>query len=259
MLTCDKEAKQTLPARNWTLVWSDEFDDTRVSKANASNWTYELGRGPNSDGWGNLELQTYTDKLSNVFIDGKGFLNIVATKTGSAFESGRIITKDKFSQKYGKFEARVKVPFGQGIWPAFWMMGQNFDTVGWPNCGEIDVLEIVGSQPNIAFSTIHGPGYSGEKGISKKYYKQDGRWDEDFHIYAVEWFEDRLDFFIDGYLYHRIAKSDVEAKGKWVFDQPFFLLLNVAVGGNLPGPPNASTIFPQTMQVDYVRVYELKK
>ena len=256
-ITCEKDAVQKLPEREWTLVWSDEFDETLVSKPNSSKWSYDIGTG--IDGWGNNELQYYTDRLDVVSTDGNGNLNIVAKNEslgGMNYISGRILTKNKFSQKYGRVEARIKTPYGPGIWPAFWMLGENIDDVSWPNCGEIDIMEIKGQQPNTMYGTLHGPGYSAGNSISGSFSLRDSRFDKDFHVYAVEWYDDRVDFFVDDYLYNRINKSDVELKGNWVFDQPFFIILNVAVGGNFVGFPNTNTAFPQTMQVDYVRVYE---
>ena len=256
--TCKKEGDgQKLPKREWTLTWSEEFNDNLVASPDASNWSFNIGVGPNNDGWGNQELQYYTDRLDVVSTDGNGNLRIVAKNenlNGREFISGRIMSKGKFSQRYGKIEARIKTPSGPGIWPAFWMLGNNIDTVQWPNCGEIDILEQKGTQPNTIFGSLHGPGYSGGNSKSGTYSLKNDRFDNDFHIYAVEWYEDRIDYFVDGYLYNRINKTDVS--GKWVFDQPFFIILNVAVGGNFVGFPNVNTAFPQTMQVDYVRVYK---
>lgn len=257
-MTCAKSNEgQSLPKRNWTMVWSDEFNDNIVTRPNAANWTYDIGTG--TDGWGNQELQYYTDRLDVVSVDGSGNLKIIAKKenfNGREYISGRIISKKKITQQYGRIEARIKTPSGPGIWPAFWMLGQNIDTVQWPNCGEIDILEQKGQQPNTILGSLHGPGYSGGNSITKTYSLKDGRFDSDFHVYAVEWYADRMDFFVDDCLYHRVEKSDVLAKGKWVFDQPFYMILNVAVGGNLVGFPNVNTSFPQTMQVDYVRMYK---
>lgn len=257
-ITCKKDGEgQKLPTRDWTLTWSDEFNDNLVSSPDATKWSYNIGVGPNNDGWGNQELQYYTDRLDIVSTDGKGNLRIVAKKEnlgGREFVSGRIITKGKFSHKYGKIEARIKTPSGPGIWPAFWMLGNNIDTVQWPNCGEIDIMEQKGSQPNTIFGSLHGPGYSGGNSKSGTYSLINDRFDNDFHIYAVEWYEDRIDYFVDGYLYNRLSRTDVS--GKWVFDQPFFIILNVAVGGNFVGFPNVNTAFPQTMQVDYIRAYK---
>ncbi|MFN5849693.1 MAG: family 16 glycosylhydrolase, partial [Chitinophagales bacterium] len=257
-ITCSKDGEgQKLPKREWTIAWSDEFNDNLVASPDVSKWSFNIGVGPNNDGWGNQELQYYTDRLDVVSTDGKGNLRIVAKKenlNNREFISGRIMTKGKFSQKYGKIEARIKTPSGPGIWPAFWLLGNNIDTVQWPNCGEIDIMEQKGNQPNTVFGSLHGPGYSGGNSKSGTYSLMNDRFDNDFHIYAVEWYEDRIDYFVDGYLYNRINKTDVS--GKWVFDQPFFIILNVAVGGNFVGFPNVNTAFPQTMQVDYVRVYK---
>lgn len=257
-ITCNKDGEgQQLPTRNWTLTWSDEFNDKLVASPDASKWSFNIGVGPNNDGWGNQELQYYTDRLDVVSTDGKGNLRIIAKKEnlgGREFVSGRILTKGKFSQKYGKIEARIKTPSGPGIWPAFWMLGNNIDTVQWPNCGEIDIMEQKGSQPNTVFGSLHGPGYSGGNSKSGTHSLANDRFDNDFHIYAIEWYEDRIDYFVDGYLYNRINKTDVS--GKWVFDQPFFIILNVAVGGNFVSFPNVNTTFPQTMQVDYIRAYK---
>ncbi len=258
LITCEKASVQSLPKRDWTLVWSDEFEETLVSSPKKDLWSFDLGIGPNNDGWGNQELQFYTDRLDVVSTDGLGSLKIMAKKEslgGREYISGRIKTKNKFSQKYGRIEARIKTPFGPGLWPAFWMLGNNIDTVAWPNCGEIDIMELKGGQPSTIYGSMHGPGYSGGNSKSATYSLRNGRFDTDFHIFAVEWYEDRIDYFVDDYLYNRIQKTDV-APNKWVFNQPFFLIMNVAVGGNFTGFPNVNTSFPQTMQVDYVRVYK---
>jgi beta-glucanase (GH16 family) len=175
---------------------------------------------------------------------------------GSAYTSGRITTKGKFEQAYGRFEARIRLSFGAGIWPAFWMLGADFDQVSWPQCGEIDIMEYRGQAPTIIHGSVHGPGYSGGNAVTRTYVNPDGRFDIDFHVFAVEWFVDRIDFYVDEILYQSIAKSDVP--GEWVYDDPFFIILNVAVGGTFVGFPNGNTQFPQTMLVDYVRVYQAR-
>lgn len=253
--SCEIEDTQQLPERNWTLTWSDEFEGDSGTAPNPDNWTYDIGRGDN--GWGNQELQYYTEGTDNVALDGEGNLVITAKQEsfgGAPFTSARIKTKGIFSQAYGRFEARLKTPFGPGLWPAFWMLGDNIDEVSWPQCGEIDIMELRGQQPNIALGSLHGPGYSAGSAVSGKYALEDGRFDAEFHIYAVEWFEDRIDFFVDDFLYQRITQEDVP--GEWVYNQPFFMILNVAVGGTFVGFPTSETPFPQTMVVDYVRVYE---
>lgn len=252
MSSCEKQAIQTLPERNWTLVWSDEFEGPLGAAPDASKWSFDLGGG----GWGNNELQVYTNNANNVKLDGSGKLMITAIGNGSAFSSGRIKTKGKFEQAYGRFEARIKTPTGPGIWPAFWMLGANIDTKPWPQCGEIDIMEQKGQQSSVTFGTVHGPGYSGGNAITKAYGLMNGRFDLDYHIYAVEWKENQIDFFVDDYLYQRVTNESV--KGEWVYNQPFFLLLNVAVGGNFVGFPTTGTPFPQTMYVDYVKVYQAK-
>jgi beta-glucanase (GH16 family) len=249
---CKREAVQTLPQREWELVWSDDFNGTSGSSPDGSKWSFDIGGG----GWGNSELQSYTSDANNVKLDGNGKLVITAINTGSAFTSGRIKTKGKFAQAYGRFEASIKTPAGPGLWPAFWMLGANIDTKPWPQCGEIDIMEQRGQQPSVTHGSVHGPGYSGGNAITKPYGLQNGRFDTDYHIYAVEWGENYIDFFVDNFLYQRITPDDVT--GEWVYNQPFYILLNVAVGGNFVGFPTAGTPFPQSMYVDYVRVYKQK-
>ncbi len=248
---CDEDSKQDVGKRNWQLVWSDDFDGSAGTLPDATKWGYDLG---NNNGWGNAELESYTDNPQNVSLDGDGHLVITAIQNGNTFTSARVNSKGKFSQAYGRFEARLKTPYGPGIWPAFWMLGANSDEVGWPQCGEIDVMELRGQAPNVINGTIHGPGYSAGNAISSSYALQNNRFDLDYHVFAVEWTEDQIDFFVDDYLYKRISRSDVP--GEWVYDHPFFLILNVAVGGNYVGFPTAQTPFPQKMTVDYVKVYQ---
>lgn len=249
---CNKDAVQTLPQRSWELVWSDDFNGTAGSAPDASKWVFDLGGG----GWGNQELQTYTSNADNVKLDGSGKLVITAISSGNAFSSGRIKTKGKFAQAYGRFEARIKTPTGPGLWPAFWMLGSNIDTKPWPQCGEIDIMEQRGQQPSITHGTVHGPGYSGANSIGKPYALTNGRFDTDYHIYAVEWGEGYIDFFVDNFLFQRITPENVT--GEWVYNQPFYILLNVAVGGTFVGFPTTGTPFPQSMYVDYVKVYKQK-
>ncbi|QQV02669.1 MULTISPECIES: glycoside hydrolase family 16 protein [Chryseobacterium] len=257
--SCEEDAVQTLPERNWELTWSDEFDGVAGTLPDAAKWSYDIGTG--SGGWGNQELQYYTNRPENVSLDGNGNLVITARKenyNGSAFTSARIKTKGLFDQQYGRFEARLKTPYGPGLWPAFWMLGSNIDTVPWPQCGEIDIMELRGQEPHIAHGTLHGPGYSAGNAITKAYALKDGRFDVDFHLFAVEWDADKIDFFVDNYLYQRLTRNEVEKKGQWVYNSPFFMILNVAVGGNYVGFPVDGTPFPQKMTIDYVRVYKPK-
>lgn len=250
---CDEESKQELSNRNYQLVWSDDFDGAAGTLPDESKWGFDLG---NNNGWGNEELENYTDNPENVSLDGNGNLVITAIKTGNSYTSARIKTQNKFAQAYGRFEARIKTPYGPGIWPAFWMLGANVNepNVGWPQCGEIDIMELKGQAPSVINGTVHGPGYSAGGAISSSFALQNSRFDLDYHVFAVEWTDEQIDFFVDDYLYNRITKSDVP--GQWVYDHPFYLILNVAVGGNYVGFPTAQTPFPQKMTVDYVRVYQ---
>ncbi|MFT7699894.1 MAG: beta-glucanase (GH16 family), partial [Candidatus Krumholzibacteriia bacterium] len=169
--------------------------------------------------------------------------------------SGRIKTKDLFEKTYGRFEARIKVPIGQGIWPAFWMLGENIDEVPWPACGEIDILEYRGHEPLVLHGSIHGPGHAGGNAFTKRHTLEQGGFNLDFHEFAVEWEENQITWFIDGVVYHTATPADLPAGSTWVYDHPYFILLNVAVGGGFPGSPDDTTVFPQTMLIDYVRVY----
>ncbi len=250
---CDVESIQTLPERTYELVWSDEYDGDTNSLVNPEKWTYDLGTGQN--GWGNNELQSYTNSPKNVSMDGQGNLVINAIKEeAGGYTSARIKTEGLFAQKYGKIEARIKTPTGSGIWPAFWMLGTDIDDVDWPQCGEIDIMEQRGQQSNITYSSLHGPGYSANQSITTPYVLKDARFDTDFYIFAVEWGEDYVEFYVNNYLFKRLSPTDVT--GEWVYNKPFFLIMNVAVGGNFLGPPNDYTPFPSSMHIDYVRVYK---
>ena len=243
----------------WVLVWSDEFDaDSGV--VNQAKWTIETGKGK----WGNRELEYYTDRPGNVKLQG-GNLVITALKeryrgpdgVRATYTSARLKSAGKFSQAYGRFEARIKIPRGQGMWPAFWLLGENIDSVGWPACGEIDIMENIGREPSTVHGSIHGPGYSGNAWIEAGYRLPENQAFYDaFHIFAMEWEQNAIRFYVDDHLYATRTRADLPAGQKWVFDKPFFLILNLAVGGDWPGNPNASTVFPQSMLVDYVRVYQ---
>lgn len=251
---CKTDELQKLDDRNWELVWSDEFNGEAGTLPDSTKWTFDLGTG--EGGWGNQELQYYTDRPENVSLDGDGNLVITALKEsfgGASFSSARVKTQGIFEQAYGRFEARIITPYGPGLWPAFWLLGSDVTTLGWPQCGEIDIMELRGQEPDVIHGTIHGPGYSGGNGITREYILEDGRYDAEYHVFAMEWTEDRIDFFVDEYLYHRIEREDVP--GTWVYDYPFFIIMNVAVGGNYVGFPTSQTPFPQQMVVDYVRVY----
>jgi len=248
---------QELPG--WTLVWADEFNQANGTAPDATKWRYDTGGG----GWGNNELQTYTSRTNNCRIEN-GCLVIEARKetfTGSDgitrnYTSARLKTQGRAAWTYGRIEARIQVPRGQGIWPAFWMLGEDISTVGWPACGEIDIMENIGRETNIVHGTVHGPGYSGGNGIGGAYtLPGGGAVADDFHVFAIEWRTNLIRWLVDGVGYFSVTPAALPAGTRWVFDHPHFLLLNVAVGGNWPGNPDASTVFPQRMLVDYVRVY----
>lgn len=246
----------------WQLTWSDEFDGPAGASFDRTRWVADTG----GEGWGNQERQFYTTRAENVATDGAGHLVITALAEpdtaryrcwygGCRYTSARLKTKGLFDQAYGRIEARLQVPRGQGLWPAFWMLGRNIDEAGWPEGGEIDVMENIGREPNIVHGTVHGPGYSGGNAI--------GGADtlarplaDDFHVYAVEWETSEIRWYIDGRQYFRFTKANVPAGSRWVFDHPHFLLLNVAVGGGWPHDPDATTTFPQRMRVDWVRVWK---
>ncbi len=252
---------QTAPAPDqWKLVWSDEFNGPNGSTVDRSKWVIEVG----GEGWGNQELESYTDRVENSYLqDGNLVIKARAEKfTGKDgvtrnYTSARMKTLGKFSRTYGRFEARIKVPYGQGMWPAFWLLGDDIEKVGWPACGEIDIMENIGKEPSIIHGSIHGPEYVGGVGIEAPYtLPGNRRFAEDFHVFAVEWDHDSISFFVDQDLYVRRTRADLKPGWPWVFDKPYFIILNLAVGGDWPGNPDASTTFPQTMLVDYVRVYE---
>jgi beta-glucanase (GH16 family) len=253
--SCSSDEKQTV-AQFTKLVMQDEF--TKDGAPDNTIWGYDLGTG-NSDtgaGWGNNELQSYTNRTENVKVEN-GYLLITAKKesvNGASYTSARLTTKGKFEQAYGRFEARIRLPYGQGMWPAFWLLGGNIDEVGWPQCGEIDIMEYRGQEPTKVLGTVHGPGYSGGASISKSYSLLNDRFDTDFHVFGIEWGPKYINYYIDDVLYNQITPADVP--GEWVFDHPFYIVINLAVGGSFVGAPNAQTIFPQTMLVDYVRVYK---
>lgn len=253
--SCDSSTDPEIP--NYQLVWSDEFDGTAGQSPDSTKWTYDLGTGPAGDGWGNQELQYYTDRPQNVSLDGNGNLLITASNSpfgGSPFSSARIKTLGLLDQTYGRFEARIKMPSGPGIWPAFWMLGSNIDQIGWPGCGEIDIMEYRGQQPNLIHGSVHGPSYSAGLSVTKSYGFQNKRFDQDFYLFAVEWGADFIRFYVDNVMYQEITPEDVD--GTWVFNTPFHIILNVAVGGTLVGFPTSETPFPTSMVIDYVRVYK---
>jgi beta-glucanase (GH16 family) len=241
----------------WQLVWHDEFNGTAGTKPDPAKWGYDLGRG-NPPGWGNSEWETYTNSAENASLDGTGNLVINAIKTGEGaggYTSARLKTQGLYSTTYGKIEARIKIPYGQGIWPAFWMLGDDISTVSWPRCGEIDIMENIGKETSTVHGTIHGPGYSGANGIGASY-SMTGNVSDAFHVFTVIWKTDSIEFQVDGNTFKTITPANIPAGQTWVFDKPFFIIMNLAVGGGWPGYPDATTVFPQTMTIDYVRVYK---
>ncbi len=257
--SASKTAAPPIPSGTWALSWSDEFSGVNGSAPDPSKWTFDLG----GNGWGNQELETYTSRSQNVQVQD-GNLVITALKetyTGSDgitrdYTSARLKTQGLFSQAYGRFEARLKIPSGQGLWPAFWMLGNDLPSNGWPTCGELDIMENVGKEPSTIHGTLHGPGYSGGNAIGSSTTVNSGRFADDFHIYAVEWEGTTIRFYLDNQLYATRSSADIPTGSTWVFDHPFFMILNVAVGGQWPGSPDGTATFPQRMLVDYVRVYK---
>jgi beta-glucanase (GH16 family) len=241
--------------------WSDEFDGPAGTAPDGSKWTHEV----NGTGGGNNELQYYSDSTSNSALDGNGNLVITARKENPnnyqcwygacEYTSARLVTAQTFTQQYGHFEARIKIPRGQGIWPAFWMLGHNINGgTPWPDCGEIDIMENIGSEPSTVHGTLHGPGYSGGNPLTGSYSLPGGQaFADDFHTFAVDWSAEAISWSVDGQVYQ--TKTPADAGGNpWPYDQPFFIIMNLAVGGNWPGPPDGGTSFPQEMVIDYVRV-----
>lgn len=246
------------PATEYVLAWSDEFDGAAGESPDPTKWTYDLGDGcPALCGWGNNELQTYTDRPENASMDGQGHLVLTArrqTVDGRDYTSARIRTEGLFTQQYGRFEARMKLPRGQGLWPAFWMLGDDLRSAGWPHAGEVDIMEYRGQETDVVHGTVHGPGYSGGSSIGERYVLANADFDADFHVFAIEWTDSRITWFVDDQPYFRVRPQDLGGR-EWVFDHPFFLVMNVAVGGNFVGPVGANTSFPQSMTIDWVRVY----
>ncbi len=241
----------TTPAPPQTAAWSDEFAGPANSAPDPSKWMYDLG---NNGGWGNQELETYTGSPENVRLDGQGHLVIRALSAGGTFSSARLKTQGHFTAQYGHLEASIKLPAGRGIWPAFWMLGSNITSVSWPTCGEIDVMENIGSEPSVNHGSAHGPGYSGGHSITATYVLPgNARFSDAFHAFAIDWTPGTIAFLVDGTTYNTVNRASIPAGTQWVFDAPFFLLLNVAVGGTFPGAPDSTTQFPQEMVVDYVR------
>ena len=250
----------TLRAAPPAPIWSDEFNQPVGSAPDPAKWAFDLGGG----GWGNRELEVYTDARENSRIvadpdatDGRA-LAICAVRTGAGgYTSARLKTLGRFTLAGGRIEARIRLPRGQGIWPAFWLLGCDLEKVDWPACGEIDILELLGHRPGTVYGTLHGPGYSGAHPLQARYTLPDGASFADaYHVFVLDWAPDRITWSVDGHIFHVCTPADLPAGTRWVFrDRPFYLLVNLAVGGNWPHNPDATTQFPQTLLVDYVRVF----
>jgi beta-glucanase (GH16 family) len=256
--TCDStETTSSAPNNEYELVWEDEFDRSTLDQ---SNWTYELGTGAQYglNGWGNNELQYYTDRTNNLYLEN-GFLVIEAKREdyeGQDYTSARIKTQNKQDWSYGTFEIRAKLPKSQGIWPAIWMMPTNSEYGGWPRSGEIDIMELLGHQPDTVYGTVHfGNSFSDKDSETGSSSLSDSDYSEDFHVYKIIWLEESITWYIDDEQFHKVVKDDLTPY-VWPFDKSFYMILNVAVGGNWPGNPDQTTILPQRMIVDYVKVYQ---
>ena len=251
-ISCSTDETQTVTNLT-SLTMSDEFN--APGTPDPTIWGYDIGTGQN--GWGNNELQYYTDRSENIIVED-GMLKFTVRQEsfeGSNYTSARVLTRGKFEQKHGRFEARIQLPWGQGIWPAFWLLGDDSNgTEVWPQIGEIDIMENRGQEPTLVSGAIHGPGYSGGESIFKSYELTNDRFDTGFHVFGVEWGENYINYYVDDVLYNQITPADVP--GEWVFNDDFYIIMNVAVGGGFVGSPTDSTVFPQELLVDYVRVYQ---
>jgi beta-glucanase (GH16 family) len=268
-LACRNDKPSTVSTAStsgWILVWSDEFNGTAGARIDSTKWRYETADGCKEGicGWGNNEKEYYTDASENIALNGHGQLMIVARRAPAGltchygpcqYTSAKVTTRGKLLAAPGRVEARIRLPAGQGLWPAFWMLGHNSPATAWPECGEIDVMENKGSQPTRTSSAVHGPGYSGDTPFAHTHRLTRGTLSDDFHTFAVEWDSLHVRFFVDDTAHYGITRDAVEHFGKSVLDQPFFLILNLAVGGHFDGDPRSGAIFPATMMVDYVRVY----
>lgn len=244
-----------------TLVWSDEFNGPNGSTPDPSKWKIVSS----GSGFGNQELEYYTGRSSNIRLQN-GRLVITARKEGftgpdgtsRAYTSARIESQGLFELKYGRVEARIKLPKGRGVWPAFWMLGSDYSAIGWPACGEVDIMENIGSEPSRVHGSLHGPGYSGGHPLSAVFdLPNQERFSDDYHVFAIEWEPQTMRFYVDNVLYETQSAGSLAPGETWAFDHPFYLVLDVAVGGYWPGSPDTTTQFPTSMLVDYVRVYRL--
>jgi beta-glucanase (GH16 family) len=245
------------------LVWADEFDGPAGAAPSAANWDFDVG----GQGWGNEELEFFTSARANSALDGEGRLAIVARNDAASlppnvtcwygpclYTSARLTTRGLVQLEFGRVEARLRLPCGQGLWPAFWLLGADIDKVGWPACGEIDVMEQVGYEPRTVHASLHGPGFGITAPAALRGDRVCGA--DDFHVFAADWAPDSVAFAVDGAPFANFSRAQVGG-APWPFDAPMFVLLNLAVGGDWPRAPNASTPFPATLLVDYVRAFQL--
>ncbi len=272
LTSCSPRTASTAPktASEWTQVWSDEFDGAAGARVDSTKWNYDLGDGCQAQncGWGNNEKEYYSDKSDNISLNGHGQLVIAAREAPAGlhcyygpclYTSAKITTRGKLLASPGRVEARIKLAPGQGLWPAFWMLGHGSPVTPWPDCGELDIMENKGSQVSTSSSAIHGPGYSGDTPFAHRHTLERGKLTDDFHTFAVEWDSAQARFFVDDSVHYVVTRNQIQKYGKSILDQPFFVILNLAVGGHFDGDPQSNAIFPATMLVDYVRVYAPKK
>lgn len=266
VLGCSAGTPAPTSSEEWIHVWSDEFDGPAGARPDSLNWRYDLADGCAAGicGWGNNEKQYYTDSPDNIALNGQGHLVIVARRAPADLEcyygpcrytSAKVTTRGKVDAAPGRVEARIKLPTGQGLWPAFWMLGGGYPATPWPECGELDVMEYRGSDPTTTSSAVHGPGYSGNTPFAHAHSLAPDAFSDDFHTFAVEWDSLAVRFFVDDTMHYRVTRGDLEEHGRSILDQAFFLILNLAVGGHFDGDPESDAIFPATMLVDYVRMY----
>jgi beta-glucanase (GH16 family) len=253
LLACTPETTEQVYDGAWHLVWEDDFAGAAGEPPNPEYWTPEIG----GDGWGNNQLEYNTDR--NARLNGQGQLVITAkaeSMEGNAYTSARIRSKDKVEHGDGRFEADIRIPEGQGLWPAFWLLGTEIDSLSWPACGEVDILEAKGEDPGVVYATVHGPGYSGAGGIGTSYPLQTGSFADEFYTFAVDIDPDHLTFWVNDTRVGVVRPGDLPAGTNWVFNQSWYMILNLAVGGNFVEAPGDPSVFPAEMTVDAVRIYE---
>jgi beta-glucanase (GH16 family) len=269
LLACKSATRPTVskpPTAMWIQMWSDEFEGPAGARVDSTKWSYDIGDGCGraNCGWGNKEKEYYTDSPSNITLNGRGQLMIVARNAPAGlrcyygaclYTSAKITTRDNLLVEPGRVEARIRLSAGKGLWPAFWMLGRDVATLGWPAGGEIDIMENKGSEPTTSSSAIHGPGYSGATPFAHRNRLAKGSLTYDFHIFAVEWDSLGAKFYVDDVPHYSVTRNQLQRFGRSILGQPFFLILNLAVGGTFDGDPQSDAIFPATMLVDYVRVY----